>query len=184
MSTPRLRRHGRASTKLSDAQIFEIRRRIAAGEVQRQIARDYGLTAGAVNHIATGRRLPVCEQPPPPPVKDPAVRFMAKVSPEPMSGCWLWLGCHSSARGYGFFSIDYASNTSGRGAKHTMAHRAAWLLFRGPIPDGLVIDHKCSNTACVNPAHLEPVTQQINVARGRRHYRPPSVRTTYATETA
>ena len=45
-------------------------------------------------------------------------------------------------------------------------HREAYILEFGPIPDDLVIDHKCRFTLCVNPYHLEPVTQAENVLRG------------------
>lgn len=45
------------------------------------------------------------------------------------------------------------------------AHRAAYMTFVGPIPHGNVIDHLCMNPLCVNPAHLEPVTQRVNVQR-------------------
>ena len=47
-----------------------------------------------------------------------------------------------------------------------MAHRAAYEVRIGPIPDGMVIDHLCRNRACINPAHMEPVTNRENVLRG------------------
>jgi HNH endonuclease len=47
-----------------------------------------------------------------------------------------------------------------------MAHRAFYEMHRGPIPEGLVIDHRCRNRACVNPEHLEPVTRGENMRRG------------------
>lgn len=72
------------------------------------------------------------------------------------SGCWDWLDpLHKN--GYGKFFAD--------GAAH-YAHRWSYEHFVGPIPDGLVIDHLCRNRACVNPEHMEPVTQQTNVRRG------------------
>lgn len=83
-------------------------------------------------------------------------RFMSKVSPEPNSGCWLWLGT-GTKQGYGFFWD---------GANFVRAHRAAYRLFRGNIPAGLHIDHLCRVRCCVNPDHLEPVTCKENTRRG------------------
>lgn len=81
-------------------------------------------------------------------------RFWAKVSPSP-TGCWLWTSsCDSS--GYGSFSLD--RRTYG-------AHRLSYLTLRGPIPEGLQIDHLCRVTRCVNPDHLEPVTDLENKRR-------------------
>ena len=81
-------------------------------------------------------------------------RFFDKVDFDP-SGCWLWTGCTS--RGYGRFSF---------GQRQGMAHRFAWTLTNGTIPDGLTIDHLCRTRHCVNPDHLEPVPNQVNVIRG------------------
>lgn len=87
-------------------------------------------------------------------------RLMQFVSPEPTSGCWLWTGC-VTPKGYGQFWL---------GAK-AWAHRVAFELFRGPIPQGMQIDHKCRVRCCVNPEHLEPVTLQENVSRGNVGWR-------------
>ncbi len=71
-------------------------------------------------------------------------------------GCWLWIGPRSPL-GYGVAKI--------RG-KNVGAHRVAYALCIGPIPVDRVLDHICRNPACVNPAHLEPVTNRVNILRG------------------
>lgn len=81
-------------------------------------------------------------------------RFLAKV--EKTETCWLWKGA-KIRDGYGSLRVD------GRSA---LAHRVAWELFRGPIPDGLTLDHLCRVRHCVNPDHLEVVTFRENVLRG------------------
>jgi hypothetical protein len=73
-------------------------------------------------------------------------------------GCWEWVGPKNDS-GYG---VTFAR----RIGRREQAHRVAWELQRGPIPDGLQIDHLCRNRACVNPDHLEPVTQRENLIRG------------------
>lgn len=70
--------------------------------------------------------------------------------------CWEWLGSRDS-KGYGQTEIE---------GKLRRAHRVVYEHEIGPIPDGLVLDHLCRNPNCVNPAHLEPVTQRINILRG------------------
>jgi hypothetical protein len=50
-------------------------------------------------------------------------------------------------------------------SKKVLAHRLSYELLIGPIPDGLELDHKCENTACINPGHLEPVTFAENMRR-------------------
>ena len=86
-------------------------------------------------------------------------RFEALYIPEPNSGCWLWVGS-LNPQGYGALARE--KNNVGK----TCAHRIAYELFCGPIPQGLVIDHKCRVRCCVNPAHLEAVTQRENILRG------------------
>lgn len=83
-------------------------------------------------------------------------RFMAKVKQLP-SGHWIWTGARNGDGRYGIGTVA--------GHQHN-AHRCAWLLFRGPIPDGLVVEHLCRRTLCVNPDHLQVTTQQTNVLRG------------------
>ena len=72
-------------------------------------------------------------------------------------GCWIWQGVRVG--GYGQIGKE---NNGGM----VYAHRAAYELIVGPIPDGLTLDHLCRNRACINPDHLEPVTMKENVLRG------------------
>ena len=72
--------------------------------------------------------------------------------PEPNSGCWIWMG------------ILNPDGYSIRGSLRP--HRVIYESFKGKIPDGLVIDHLCRVRCCVNPDHLEPVTNKENILRG------------------
>jgi hypothetical protein len=93
---------------------------------------------------------------PPQPRQSLADRFWSKVD---RSGpCWLWTGGTSNA-GYGHF---HPTKRQGKGA-----HRVAYELVRGPIPEGLELDHLCRVVTCVNPDHLEPVTHAENMRRMR-----------------
>lgn len=83
-------------------------------------------------------------------------RFLGKVWIRKVDECWPWLAGISND-GYGKFFIN---------GKQTGAHRAAYELWVGTIPEGLELDHLCRNRSCVNPNHLEPVTKRENTRRG------------------
>lgn len=86
---------------------------------------------------------------------DYRANLLAKVT-EDASGCWLWGGA-TMHNGYGQFRYR---------TRLIAAHRASYLMFVGPIPEGLDLDHLCRRRNCVNPAHLEPVTRRENLLRG------------------
>ena len=83
-------------------------------------------------------------------------RFWAKV--QKTDTCWLWTGAGGlESNPYGYFWD---------GECMTVAHRYAYELLVGPIPEGLTLDHVCGTPACVRPDHLEPVTRGENTVRG------------------
>lgn len=86
----------------------------------------------------------------------PIDRLMSHLIVDPSSGCWMWTGS-CSPRGYGWFWLE---------GRNRRAHCASYELFRGEIPKGLVLDHLCRITGCVNPWHLEAVTTAENIRRG------------------
>lgn len=93
------------------------------------------------------------------------IRFWSKVDrngPTPatrpgLGPCWQWLAGLTAQRYGGFHPTK---------GTFVLAHRYAYELTVGPIPAGLVVDHLCRNRACVNPDHLEPVSNEENLRRG------------------
>jgi len=86
----------------------------------------------------------------------PEERFWAKVLRTTEDGCWSWLA-RKDKYGYGQFTISNHNETQ--------AHRYAYELLVKPIPGGMTIDHLCRNPGCVNPGHMEIVTNAENVRR-------------------
>ncbi len=80
-----------------------------------------------------------------------------RCTPEPNSGCWLWMG--STAQGYGQVWLSEHK-------KIFLAHRVSYERKNGPIKEGMVIDHLCRTRCCINPDHLEVVSQRENILRG------------------
>jgi len=94
--------------------------------------------------------------------------FGRKIAPRldgyPMrDSCWLWIGA-LDRNGHGRVGLP------GTQAPIVLSHRVVWLALRGPISDGLVLDHDgpkgCHNKSCANPAHLVAVTQWVNQHNG------------------
>jgi hypothetical protein len=84
-------------------------------------------------------------------------RWSVKVDrPPDEAECWEWVGA-KNARGYGRFRYD---------GENRYAHRWAWEWYIGPPTEGQVLDHTCCNPSCVNPAHLQQVTQVENASLG------------------
>lgn len=89
--------------------------------------------------------------------REPVERFRERFFQDE-SGCWIWHGATGGGKvRYGVFSAQ--------NRKLVVAHRWSYEYFVGPIPAGLVIDHLCKVSLCVNPDHLEPVTQRENLMR-------------------
>ena len=85
----------------------------------------------------------------------------SKISPEPNSGCWLWLA--------GVDRKDYGCVRLGRHNGRTYnypAHRLVYEFYCGPVDEALVMHHRCHTHCCVNPDHQEPRTQQENILEG------------------
>ncbi len=77
-------------------------------------------------------------------------RFWSKVEITGLGACWEWTA-YKSASGYGQFSLDN---------KLTYAHRVAYILIYGEIPNGTDVHHKCGNSGCVNPLHLRTMSHK------------------------
>ncbi len=98
------------------------------------------------------------------PIENAQSRFDKKWMPVSESGCWLWLAA-TYEKGYGAFALD--------GKKTIQAHRASWEIYRGEIPKGMCVLHKCDTPMCVNPDHLFLGDHQDNMDDMRRKGRGP-----------
>lgn len=110
-------------------------------------------------HLAVPRGTPLKE------------RLLARIVVNPATGCWEWTLRRNNV-GYGVISLGSRADGSG------LVHRVAWQLWKGPIPEGLTLDHlchkpeecaggdTCPHRRCCNPDHLEPVPMRENTLRG------------------
>ena len=91
-------------------------------------------------------------------------RFFAKLAPPTQSGCIEFMGKRQN-KGYGHIG------SGGHKGRTLLAHRVAWELANGPIPDGLLVCHRCDNPPCCNPEHLFLGTKSDNaldqIGKGR-----------------
>jgi hypothetical protein len=90
------------------------------------------------------------------------IRFLRRVLVDKASGCWIWQGYKCPKFGYGQFRLI---------GRTQWAHRVAYLIFKGTVPKGMTVHHdreKCANPQCVNPDHLELLTDAENVAEANR----------------
>lgn len=81
-------------------------------------------------------------------------RLWAKIDRRGEAECWPWIGKSRTTFGYGV--VRYHGRSEG-------AHRAAWMSWHGPIPDGMHMLHSCDNPGCCNPHHLRPGTPKENI---------------------
>lgn len=91
-------------------------------------------------------------------INDLPLRIASKIKINEVTGCWEWQA-YTDPYGYGRITMS-----THQVACH--AHRIVYALLAAAIPEGLTLDHKCRVRHCVNPAHLEPVTNKVNVMRG------------------
>jgi hypothetical protein len=94
------------------------------------------------------------------------IRLEEKSTPVPESGCWLWLG-NPNASGYGLVTHM---------GRSILAHRAAHIIFKGAIPEGMEVCHKCDTPLCINPAHLFAATHGENMRDAHRKGRKSNKR--------
>ena len=87
--------------------------------------------------------------------REPLITRLIDTGWDESNGCWVWRGARH-AYGYGVVTVEAL------GLRNLLTHRVIWELQNGPIPDGLVVRHRCDNPPCCNPGHLELGTHADN----------------------
>jgi hypothetical protein len=99
-------------------------------------------------------------------------RFPSKYNVDPSTGCWMWTGAKTRRRGQEYAAIGYP--VTRRETRVFRGHRVAWELYRGAVPPGKHVLHRCDVPSCVNPEHLFLGTHQDNMIdmtrKGRGRY--------------
>lgn len=85
------------------------------------------------------------------------MRLLANSVFDPVTGCWIWIGKRKRVPGQEYGRINMVID----GRHRTLiAHRVSYEEFRGPIPEGMEVDHTCDNPPCINPGHLQLATRE------------------------
>ncbi len=92
-------------------------------------------------------------------------RFERKMCPEAITGCWLWIGL-KTVDNYPIFSWRFTGHTKNASVP---THRVSYMHWNGDVPEGMTVHHKCENTLCVNPEHLEVLSVRDNILRSPTH---------------
>lgn len=100
-----------------------------------------------------------------PPWPNPIERIESRIERIPIAGCWIFMG--SGTDSYGNLRMHGAMG-------YMSAHRFSYLAYRGPIPEGLCVLHRCDVRRCVNPEHLFLGTQKENLQDMSRKGRAPN----------
>lgn len=143
---------------LTEQDVVAIRERYAAGEKQRDLAREYSVSQGTVHDIVTGKRYTEAGGPVSPLRRhaSDADRFWSHVRRGEADECWEWTAAVMNT-GYGLF------RWGGRGGSWCLAHRYAYEALVGAIPAEESIHHVCENKRCCNPAHMQPMSQADHI---------------------